>query len=124
MDRATTSPWVLAGGLRQPKVAVCAILALWEYGNQKDISDSIWLFLCASIERTADSKAGVAKDLQKGWNSINPDGNVPNDLLKDLLDKSYQLVLKGLSKKKQKEILGNEDQNGRKNRQSKIDRIR
>ena len=97
MDRATTSPWVLAGGLRQPKVAVCAILALWEYGNQKD--------------------------LQKDWNSINPDGNVPDDLLKDLLDKSYQLVLKGLSKKKQKEILGDEDQNCRKNRQPKIDRI-
>lgn len=39
------------------------------------------------------------------WNSIKPDGEVPDDLLKDLLDKSYQLVLGGLSKKKQKEIL-------------------
>ncbi len=29
----------------------------------------------------------------------------PDDLLKDLLDKSYQLVLGGFSKKKQKEIL-------------------
>lgn len=38
------------------------------------------------------------------WNSINPDGGVPDDLLKDLLDKSYQLVLGGFSKKKQKEI--------------------
>lgn len=65
--------------------------------------------MCASIERTADSKAGVAKDLQKDWNSINLDGKVPDDLLKDLLDKSYQLVLMGLSKKKQKEILENED---------------
>ena len=39
------------------------------------------------------------------WNSIRPDGEVPDDLLKDLLDKSYQLVLGGFSKKKQKEIL-------------------
>lgn len=39
------------------------------------------------------------------WNSVKADGNVPDDLLKDLLDKSYQLVLGGLSKKKQKEIL-------------------
>ncbi len=39
------------------------------------------------------------------WNSIKPNGNVPDDLLKDLLDKSYQLVLGGFSKKKQREIL-------------------
>lgn len=39
------------------------------------------------------------------WNSIRPDGQVPDELLKDLLDKSYQLVLEGFSKKKQKEIL-------------------
>lgn len=41
------------------------------------------------------------------WNSIKPDGAVPDELLKDLLDKSYQLVLSGFSKKKQKEILEN-----------------
>ena len=34
-----------------------------------------------------------------------PDGEVPDNLLKDLLDKSYQLVLGGFSKKKQREIL-------------------
>ena len=39
------------------------------------------------------------------WNSIKADGEVPDDLLKDLLDKSYQLVLGGFSKKKQREIL-------------------
>lgn len=51
------------------------------------------------------SKTGVTKDLQKDWNSIKPDGEVPDNLLKDLLDKSYQLVLAGFSKKKQREIL-------------------
>ena len=39
------------------------------------------------------------------WNSVKPDGEVPDDLLKDLLDKSYQLVLNSFSKKKQQEIL-------------------
>lgn len=42
------------------------------------------------------------------WNSVKPDGAVPDDLLKDLLDKSYRLVLSGLSKKKQREIWGEE----------------
>ena len=39
------------------------------------------------------------------WNSVKADGKVPDDLLKDLLDKSYRIVLGSLSKKKQKEIL-------------------
>ncbi len=36
------------------------------------------------------------------WNSVKPDGAVPDDLLRDLLDKSYQIVLNGLSKKRQR----------------------
>lgn len=39
------------------------------------------------------------------WNSVRADGAVPDELLKDMLDKSYQLVLSGFSKKKQNEIL-------------------
>lgn len=39
------------------------------------------------------------------WNSVNPDGSVPDELLKDMLDKSYSLVLSAFSKKKQSEIL-------------------
>lgn len=39
------------------------------------------------------------------WNSVKADGAVPDDLLKDMLEKSYQLVLSKLSKKKQKELL-------------------
>ena len=38
------------------------------------------------------------------WNSIKADGKVPDDLLRDLLDKSYRLVLSSFSKKKQKKI--------------------
>ena len=39
------------------------------------------------------------------WNSVKAGGNVPDEVLKTLLDKSYELVLSGFSKKKQKEIL-------------------
>lgn len=39
------------------------------------------------------------------WNSVNPDGEVPDELLKQMLDQSYSLVLHGLSKKKQQETL-------------------
>ncbi len=43
------------------------------------------------------------------WNSIKADGEVPDDLVKDILEKSYELVLGGFSKKKQKELLGQEE---------------
>ena len=39
------------------------------------------------------------------WNSIKVDGKISDEMLKDLLDKSYDLVLRGFSKKKQMEIL-------------------
>ena len=40
------------------------------------------------------------------WNSIKPDGDVPDELMKSMLDKSYDLVLHGFSKKRQRELLG------------------
>jgi predicted DNA-binding protein (MmcQ/YjbR family) len=40
------------------------------------------------------------------WISVKVDGEVPDDILMDLLDHAYQIVLGDLSKKKQKEILG------------------
>lgn len=39
------------------------------------------------------------------WNSIKPDGKVPEELLRALVDKSYDLILAGFSKKRQQEIL-------------------
>jgi predicted DNA-binding protein (MmcQ/YjbR family) len=44
------------------------------------------------------------------WNSVKADGNVPDDVVKDLLDSAYLVVFNSLSKKKQKEIL--EEANG------------
>ena len=40
------------------------------------------------------------------WNSIYLDGKVSEDMMKDMIEKSYNLVLGGLSKKKQSEIRG------------------
>jgi len=42
------------------------------------------------------------------WNSVSLRGEVPKELLKEMIDKSYELVLSGFSKKKQKEILETE----------------
>lgn len=40
------------------------------------------------------------------WNSVKLDGDVPDDILKDMAYKSYQLVLNGFSKKMQRELTG------------------
>ena len=40
------------------------------------------------------------------WNSIRLEGSALTELVRELAEKSYRLVLHGLSKKKQKEILG------------------
>ena len=39
------------------------------------------------------------------WNSVKAEGEVPDDVVKDMLDKAYQIVFESLTKKKQKEIL-------------------
>lgn len=40
------------------------------------------------------------------WNSVRLDGAVPEELLRELCDSSYQLVFTKLTKKAQREILG------------------
>ncbi len=42
------------------------------------------------------------------WNSIKPDGAVPDDLLRSLADQSYALILASFSKKRRQEILTGE----------------
>ncbi|MFC4410111.1 MmcQ/YjbR family DNA-binding protein [Chungangia koreensis] len=39
------------------------------------------------------------------WNSVKLNGHVPDEVLREMADQSYELVLRGLTKKKQKEIL-------------------
>ncbi len=40
------------------------------------------------------------------WNSVYLEGNVPDDVFKQMIDMSYNLVLNSLSKKLIKEIIG------------------
>ena len=40
------------------------------------------------------------------WNSVKVSGSVPDDVVRDMLDHAYDVVLQSFSKKKQKEILG------------------
>ncbi|PKK96194.1 MAG: DNA-binding protein, partial [Tenericutes bacterium HGW-Tenericutes-3] len=39
------------------------------------------------------------------WNSINLNGNIPDGLIKELIDQSYALIFGSFSKKIQQEIL-------------------
>ena len=39
------------------------------------------------------------------WNSVYLEGEVPDDVLKDMIDRSHQLILASLPKKMQKEIM-------------------
>lgn len=41
---------------------------------------------------------------KKHWNTITIEGNLPNKLIEELIDHSYNLVIKGLTKKLQKEL--------------------
>lgn len=40
------------------------------------------------------------------WNSLYLEGRVPDEVLEDMLDKSYQIIFGSLSKKAQNEIIG------------------
>lgn len=42
------------------------------------------------------------------WNSVKADGEVPGEVLENMLDSAYQVVFSSLTKKKQKEILEQE----------------
>lgn len=41
------------------------------------------------------------------WNSIKADGEVPDDVVRGMLENAHSIVLRSLSKKRQKEILEN-----------------
>lgn len=41
---------------------------------------------------------------KKHWNTITIQGNISNKLIIELIDHSYDLVVKGMTKKKQKEL--------------------
>ena len=43
------------------------------------------------------------------WNSVRADGQVPEALLRTMLDEAYGLVRAGLPKKKQRELLDARD---------------
>ena len=41
---------------------------------------------------------------KKHWNTVTIDGNISNEFIKELIDHSYDLVVKGMTKKLQKEL--------------------
>ena len=41
---------------------------------------------------------------KKHWNTITIEGNIPHNVINELIDHSYDLVVKGMTKKRQKEL--------------------
>jgi len=41
---------------------------------------------------------------KKHWNTISIEANLPNSFIEELIDHSYELVVKGMTKKAQKEL--------------------
>ncbi|MGQ1891772.1 MmcQ/YjbR family DNA-binding protein [Thermophagus sp. OGC60D27] len=54
-------------------------------------------------ERYAAVKPGYHMN-KRHWNTIEVDGSIPDDLLKQWIKESYDLVVKGMTRKEQKEI--------------------
>jgi len=80
----------------------------WTAGNNKGqpivtvkLEPSYGDFLRSSYE---DVEPGYYSN-KLHWNSINLEGDLPDDVLKDMIDQSYDLIFKGLTKKAQREIL-------------------
>ena len=42
------------------------------------------------------------------WNSVDLNGNVPESIIKDMIEQSYKLILNSFSKKIQIELIGEE----------------
>lgn len=96
----------------------------WQW-TRYQVGGKLFAAICKD-ERGADTLATLKLDTAEGaflreqyediipgyymnkehWSSVKLDGAVPDELLRELAEKSYRLVLQGLSKKRQREILG------------------
>ncbi len=75
-----------------------------------DLEDNFWVNLKNGPEKNIELreqfpavKPGYHMS-KKHWNTIEIDGSVPTDLLKQWINESYNLVVRGLTKKKQQEL--------------------
>ena len=81
-------------------IVVVAVLATFSFIVKSSVNSEIK----SKVEEIRASGFDVSYNERFSIFSIKADGEVPDDLLRDLLDKSYRLVLSSFSKKKQKEI--------------------
>lgn len=83
-------------------VALCLDKAHEVYYINLKLEESESAFLRGQY---ADILPGYYSD-KRCWVSVKPDGAVPDDLLRGMLDKSYSLTLAGMSKKARRLALG------------------
>ncbi|MDT0553541.1 MmcQ/YjbR family DNA-binding protein [Urechidicola vernalis] len=57
-------------------------------------------------EEYSEAIIGAWHMSKKHWNTVIPEGNISNDFFFELIDHSYEMVVKGLTKKMQQELEG------------------
>ena len=102
-------PWLYDELIQKPG-AVQDFKEEWQW-TRFQVGGKLFAAICKD-ETGQDALLTLKLEPQEGrffrehWNSIRLEGSVPAELIRELAEKSYRLVLHGLSKKKQKEILG------------------
>ena len=100
---------VIAGNWKMnmtPSQAVKLVTELRPNVNNPDVDV---VFCVPSIDIVPVVEAVKGSNMNKvHWNSVKAEGNVPDALLREMLEKSYRLVLGSFSKKKQRVLLEGE----------------
>lgn len=77
-----------------------------------DMVDSDWIALkCDPVKaielRERYEEITTARHFHKAhWNGVNLDGDLPADFIKEMIEESYFLVVKGMTRKKQEVVFG------------------
>lgn len=65
--------------------------------------DPYWAML---LRDTYPAVTGAWHFNKRHWNSVGLDGSIPDDEVREMVDHSYRLVVKGLSKREREEVGG------------------
>ena len=88
-----------------------ATLSLGKMGKSEDETDNWWLNLKCDPDKAISAREHYDSVLpgyhmsKKHWNTILLDDSIPNNLIKEWIDDSYDLIVLGLPKKLRTELV-------------------
>ena len=74
------------------------------FNRKNSISLKCDPFLAGNFRKQYKSVSGGYHLNKQHWNTIELDGTVPADLMKEMIDESYDLIVKSLTKKQKEEL--------------------